>query len=282
VGSQWCNRLPEITRISLGGLVSLQDRQEAHDDAKSAPEALQSVIDWLRKRSLPTRILMYAAAALLTFAVAVGVGATTSLIIQGDLSFSALWDPLPGGEQDGTPEDRGEGGSSQRGGDGGAGQEMAAAQQDEGQSDLSESAYVSRIGELQGRAVEAFSDSHNKLLRYDSITAEDIEEMQNNEAVLQDTSVQTERLTPPSKFEAQYGAFDSAIEELYEATRLAHDLAADPVEAAEIGFDGYDEHVSEADHFLRRSNEMLGRNYRSIEGVREISPELGEAETVGG
>jgi hypothetical protein len=260
----------------------LEDRQEGHDYAKSAPEASQGMIEWLRKRSLPTRILVYAAAALLTFAAAVGVGAATSLVMQGDLSFSALREPVAGGEQDGAPEDGGEGASSQRSGGGGTGQEMVAAQRDEGRSDLSEGEYVGRIGEIQGRAVEAFSDSHNKLLRYDSITAEDVEEMRNNEGVLQDASVQTERLTPPSKFEAQYEAFDSAIEELYEATRLAHDLAADPVEAAEIGFDGYDEHVGEADRLLRRSNEMLGRDYRTIGDVREISPVLGEAETVGG
>ena len=47
------------------------------------------MIEWLKQRSFPIRVLLYAAAAILAFAVAAGVGATTALIIQGDLSLPA-------------------------------------------------------------------------------------------------------------------------------------------------------------------------------------------------
>jgi hypothetical protein len=68
--------------------------------------------------------------------------------------------------------------------------------------------------------------------------------------------------------------FNAAIDELREAARLAHGMAADPVAAAELGFDEYDGHVDEASALLRRSNKLLGKDYEAIEGVREISPEL--------
>jgi hypothetical protein len=68
--------------------------------------------------------------------------------------------------------------------------------------------------------------------------------------------------------------FASAIDQLHEAARLAHIMAADPVAAAELGFDEYDGNVNKASALLRRSNELLGEDYEAIEGVREVSPEF--------
>jgi len=95
-----------------------------------------------------------------------------------------------------------------------------------------------------------------------------------NETALQDMADRAADLAPPRKYEEQHEVFGSAIDELHEAARLAHGMAADPVAAAELGFDEYDGHVTEASSLLRRSNELSGGDYETIEGVREVSPEL--------
>jgi hypothetical protein len=64
---------------------------------------LQSMIEWLRNLSLPTKVLIYAAAAILAFAVAAGVGATTALIMQGDLSLPAREEPRELGDRQDVP-----------------------------------------------------------------------------------------------------------------------------------------------------------------------------------
>src|SRR5215217_7047194 len=62
------------------------------------------MFEWLKKRSLPIRALVYVAAAILAFAVAAGVGAATALMIQGDLSFPAREEPGLAGGQGDTPQ----------------------------------------------------------------------------------------------------------------------------------------------------------------------------------
>ena len=47
------------------------------------------MIEWLKQRSFPMRVLLYAAAAIVAFAVAAGVGAMMAFIMQGDLSLPA-------------------------------------------------------------------------------------------------------------------------------------------------------------------------------------------------
>jgi hypothetical protein len=42
--------------------------------------------------------------------------------------------------------------------------------------------------------------------------------------------------------------------------------------ATQSGFDEYDRHVNQAATYLKKSNEMLGRDYKRIEGVQEVSP----------
>jgi hypothetical protein len=65
---------------------------------------------------------------------------------------------------------------------------------------------------------------------------------------------------------------------MHEAIRTAYELANDPVAAAEIGFDGYDARVEAVEDLLKRSNEMLGRDYETIGNPREVSPQLGATE----
>jgi hypothetical protein len=98
--------------------------------------------------------------------------------------------------------------------------------------------------------------------------------MEANEAALRGMAERADNLDPSRKYEEQHDVFASAIGRLHEATRLAHAMAADPVAAAELGFEEYDGRVNEASTLLRRSNELLGEDYETIEGVREVSPEL--------
>ena len=72
--------------------------------------------------------------------------------------------------------------------------------------------------------------------------------------------------------------FGSALDELYEATKLAHRLAVDPAGATYSDFEEYDRHVSEANRGLQRSNDILGRDYKTMEGVRKAGIFLKEEE----
>jgi hypothetical protein len=198
-------------------------------------------------------------------AVAVGVGATAALMLQGELSFLAKEEPQPADEQGNAPQ-------RQEGANDRSQQKEPGAEQEEDTSQQDEAEYPSKVDDIQTKSVETFLDSHERLLRYDALTADDVEEMQANQVALQGYTDQTDDLDPPQKYGEQYEVFRSAINELYEATKLAYDLAADPAAATQSGFDEYDRHVSEAEARLHRSNEILGRNYKTIQGVQEVSP----------
>jgi hypothetical protein len=199
------------------------------------------MMHWVEKQSLPIRVLVYAATASLAFVLAAGLGAMGALTLRVDVSQLESLEPRPADEQ-------------------------VASQRDEAE-------YVGTVGEIQARGVETFLESHNKLLQYDALTADDVKEMKANEAALQGMVDQATNLAPPRKYEEQHEVFSAAIDELREAVRLAHGMAAEPV-AAELGFDKYDGHVNEASALLQRSNELLGKDYEAIEGVKEISPEF--------
>jgi hypothetical protein len=222
------------------------------------------MIEWLKSRSFPVRVLMYAAAAILAFAVAAGVGATTTLIIQGDLSLPAREEAGPNGHQGDT---------------GGAVEQKntprpqeADVQQKETASQQDEAAYVTKVGDIQANSVKTFLDSHDKISRYDALTADDVEEMQANQATLQDITNQVATLDPPQRYREQYELFSSATSELDEAARLAYNLAADPISATQSEFDEYDHHVNDAAARLQRSNEILGRDYETLQDAQVVSP----------
>jgi hypothetical protein len=119
--------------------------------------------------------------------------------------------------------------------------------------------------------VEAFLDSHEKLLRYDTLTSGDIEEMQANQAALQGFVDQASDLRAPKQYSNQKDAFVSAIDELHQAAQLAYALAVDPISATQDDFEDYDRIVDQAAAGLRQSNEILGKDYKTIEGVQEVS-----------
>jgi Translation initiation factor IF-2, N-terminal region len=219
-------------------------------EAEASPSRKQS-----RRERLPTRrVLAYILAGALALAVAAGVGATAAVLMRGDGGSS-------GPEKSSPPKEQGNESRPQ--------QKQGAPQREAGASDQqSEAEYVSRIGDIQANSVEAFLDSHQRLMRYDALTADDVHKMQANQAALSGFADQVEGLNPPQKYREQYEVFRSAINELYEASKLAYALAADPTAATKSEFDEHDRQVDQAAADLKRSNEMLGRHYKTIEGAR--------------
>jgi hypothetical protein len=233
---------------------------------------------WGRTRSPLVRTLVYAALAILAFALAVGIGAMGALMLRGDLTgLLERQGPRPADEQAVNRAQQKD--SAAERDEAAAKQKEAAPQQNQDAADRSAGAaqraeYVDAVEDVQTKAVETFRNSHEKLLRYDSLSATDVEVMKANEASLQGMAERATDLDTPQKYREQHDVFASAIDQLHEAARLAHVMAADPVAAAELGFDQYDGHVNEASALLRRSNDLLGENYEAFEGVREVSPEF--------
>ena len=225
---------------------------------------------WWNQRSLFTKRLVYAVAAILVLLVmAASVGAVTALVISGNLSWPAgkrasPEEPSPEGEQ-GKPPQRQQANADR------SQQAKADAKPGQVAPQDKQTTYVNEVGEIQANAVEAFRNSHEKLLRYDSLTSDDIERMQANQAALQGFADQISDLNAPQKYREQKDVFVSAIDELHQAARLAYALAANPISATQADFDDYDRLVNEAAAGLRQSNEILGKDYKTIEGVQEVS-----------
>ena len=232
---------------------------------------------WVRGLSPPLRVLVYAALAILAFALAAGVGAMGALTLRGDVGLPERQGPRSADEQrvDRPPQ---KDGANEDGADE---QKEAAPQQDQAAADRgadaaqrAEAEYVGAVEDIQTRAVETFRNSHEKLLRYDALAPSDVRVMEANGAALQEMADRAAKLDPPPKHGEQHEVFVSAIDELREASQLAHGMAADPVAVTETAFDGYYGRLGEASALLRRSNELLGEDHETIEGVREVSPEL--------
>jgi hypothetical protein len=182
--------------------------------------------------------------------VAVSIGATAALVVLGgDPGFFT-------GEKSPPSEEQGN------------------AQLNERQSSTPQSKadYESKVGELQSESVKAFLDSHDKLLHYDVLTADDVEQMQTNQAALREITDQVGELDPPQKYGEQYEVFRSAIDEMHKATQLAYAVASDPISATQSEFEEYDRHTNEAAARLQRSNEILGRNFATFRGAQAVSP----------
>jgi hypothetical protein len=203
----------------------------------------------LQKLVLPLRILVYAAAVAAVLAVAAGVGATTALMLAPDENPSGGAKSQQAGEA--KPEQKGR-------------QERASERQ-------SEADYPDTIGDIQNGAVEASLQTNGNLLRYDRLNSDDIEDMEANYTTLGDYRDRVEGLDPPEKYDGQYEVFVLALSELYAANKLAYRLAADPVSATEDDFRAYDRHIDEATSHLRRSNEILGRDYKTTEAAQDVS-----------
>jgi hypothetical protein len=208
----------------------------------------------LQRLPPPLRILAYIAAAAAMLAVAAGVGAMAALTLGPD-----------GGSPEGAkPERAEEANSRQR-----VGQQDAS--EEEASGGASKTAYVDEVADIQNGSVEASLESNGKLLRYDSLTANDVEDMKANSAALEGFERRARDLDSPTEYEDQHEVFVLAINELRDANELAHRLAADPYSATQADFEAYDRYVQRATVHLRQSNEMLGKDYKTTQPAQEIS-----------
>jgi hypothetical protein len=205
----------------------------------------------LRTLPIPLKIAAIAAAVL---AVAAGMGVVVALTLGAN----------EGPPEEAKPERAGEANSEQAG----RPKDVAEKAASDGSS---EAAYLDEVADIQNGSVEASLRSNDELLRYDSLTADDVQVMKANSAALESYGRRARDLAPSAEHEDQYKVFVLAINELREANELAYHLAADPSSATQTDFEAYDRHVNRADAYLRRSNEMLGEDYKAAGAAREIS-----------
>lgn len=215
------------------------------------------------------RLLAYAVAAILAFVMAASVGAVAALLVSGNESAPTRETTRP--EESSPPGEQGKSAQHEQADTDLAQQRYSGAKQGQATPQDEQNTYVDEVGEIQANSVEAFLDSHEKLLRYDALTSDDVEKMQANQAALKGFADQARALNAPQKYTEHKDVFLSAIDELRQAAQLAYILAADPISATKADFDHYDHLVNEAAASLQRSNEILGKDYKTIEGVQGVS-----------
>ena len=138
-------------------------------------------------------------------------------------------------------------------------------------SQMGEGEYSGKVEEIQDGSVETISEINAKLRRYDSLTADDVADLRARYQALSDYKNQAEGLTPPEKYADQYEAFRTAIGELYDAAGIAYKVSSDPVSAKQADFAEYERHVDSATDSLQQSNELLGQNYKTTEGLPRVA-----------
>jgi hypothetical protein len=215
-----------------------------------------------------TRFLAYAVVAILVLGLAAGIGVAAALMVSGNAN-SPTGEKVRPEVSSPTGEHHKPAGSEQAGPES-TQQQYSDAKGGQATTRGGQTTYVVEVGEIQAGSVDAFSDSHELLLRYDTLTSGDIEKLQADQAALKRFAGQAGALRAPQKYEEHKDVFRSAIDELSQATHLAYVLAADPLEATQADFDHYDQLVNEAAADLQRSNEILGKDYKTIEGVKGV------------
>jgi hypothetical protein len=215
------------------------------------------------------RVLAYAVTATLVLVMAVGIGAVAALMVSRNVAPSA--------------EDKARSDESSRRGEQtdlarleqtkteSSPQQYPDAKRGQAAHRDSRSHYVDEVGDIQARSVNTFSDSHERFLRYDALTSGDIEKLQVDQATLKGLTEQADALDAPQKYEKQRDVFGSAIDGLHRAARLSYVLAVDPISATQADFEQYDHLVKGAAAGLQRSNEILGKDYKTIEEVQGVS-----------
>ena len=208
----------------------------------------------LRTLPVPLKIVAYAAAAAAVLVVAAGMGVVAALTLGAN----------EGPPEGAKPERAGEANPEQ----GGRPEDVAEKAASDGSS---EAAYIDEVADIQNGSVEASLRSNDELLHYDSLTADDVQAMKANSAALESYGRRAKDLDPPTEYEDQHEVFVLAIGELRDANELAYRLAADPASVTQANFEAYDRHIGRATSYLRRSNEILGRDYKTTEAAQEVS-----------
>jgi hypothetical protein len=219
-------------------------------------------MQWLRTLPIPLKIVAIAAAVL---AVAAGMGVVVALTLGASEGPPEAAKPERAGQPDGAkPELTGQYNPEQ----GGKPENVAEKAASDGSS---EAAYLEEVADIQNGSVEASLQSNNKLVRYDALTAKDVEELKADYVALENYARRARDLGPSAEHEDQHKVFVLAIGELRDANELAYRLAANPSFATQTDFEAYDRHVDRATAYLRRSNEMLGKDYKTFGAAQEIS-----------
>ena len=210
------------------------------------------------------KILAFVAAAVAVLAVAAGVGVMAALALGPDLVSpqGAKSERVRGAnlEQGARSEENARKGASDTKNTGVKASDAPG-----------EAAYLDEVASIQHGSVEASLRSNRKLVRYDGLTAGDVEEMKANSVALEGYARRARDLAPPAAYENQHGVFVLAISELRDANELAYRLAADPSSATQTDFEAYDRSVDRVTAYLRRSNEMLGKDYKTTAAAQEVS-----------
>ena len=215
-----------------------------------------------------TKLLAYAVAAILAFSMAAAFGAVAALVLSGSVNSPA--GEKSRSEKSSQPSVHSESAQDKQA-DAELTQQPSGAKRGQGTPQDKQTAYADEVGEIQANSVEAFLDSHKKLLHYDGLTSGDVEKMQANQAALKAFANQASALRAPQKYKEHKDVFLPAIDDLHHAAQSAYALAADPISASTADFDHYDHLVNEAAASLQRSNEILGKDYKTIEGVQGVS-----------
>ena len=223
---------------------------------------------WNRLSPL-TKLWGYAVAAILVLGIAVGIGAMAALLVSG--SVGSPTGGQVGSESSSPAGEQSEPAQPVQADTESTQQQYADAKRGQATPQDSQPTYVDEVGEIQAGSVNAFSSSNEMLLRYDTLTSDDVEKMQADQATIKGFADRAGALRAPQKYKEHKAVFRSAIDELHQATQLAYVLAADPISATQADFDHYDHLVNEAAADLQRANEILGKNYKTIEGVKGIS-----------
>lgn len=223
------------------------------------------IMQEMRQLPVPLKVLAFAAAAVAVLAVAAGVGVIAAVALGPDRVSPQ--GAKPERVREANP---GQGGRAEKDANKGASDTEDTG--DKASDAPSEAAYLDEVASIQNGSVEASLLSNDKLLRYDGLAAGDVEEMKANFAALKSYARQARGLTPSAQNEDQHGVFVRAIDELRDANELAYRLVADPSSATHTDFEAYDRHVDRATAHLRRSNEMLGKDYKTTAAAQEVSP----------
>src|SRR5918993_1534195 len=165
------------------------------------PEVLSCMSGRWNQLSPFTKFLAFAVAATLAFGMAAGIGAVAALMVSGNLSAPSGDRAGPG--ESSAPGEQVESTQHEQADADVAQQNHSGAKQEQTSPQDEQTTYVDEVGEIQANSVEAFLDSHQKLLRYDTLTSSDIEEMQANQAALQGLVDQASDLRAPKQYSNQ-------------------------------------------------------------------------------
>ena len=137
-------------------------------------------------------------------------------------------------------------------------------------TETDEAGYLESVGDIQNGAVETFSGIHDRMRRYDALTIDDTDAIEADSLTLETYAAQAEDLDAPAEYADQHELFSGAIGDLYAAAEIASRVTAAPASATPADFKEYDNLVAGATSELEQSNEALGQDYDTTEGLPKV------------